>query len=59
MSDYFEELFNVENEREEIGESLKVEGPVKGIEAEEVRETLKGIKNSKAPGISEINVDIC
>ena len=36
-----------------------MEGPVKGIEAEEVRETLGGMKNNKVPGISEINVDIC
>ena len=58
MVDYLEELFNVENEREEIGESLKVEGPVKGIESEEEREALRGMKNNKAPGISKINIDM-
>ena len=30
----------------------------KGIEVEEVREAMNGRKNNKAPGASEVNIDM-
>ena len=36
----------------------KVEGPEKGIEVEEVREAMSGMKSNKAPGVSEVSIDM-
>ena len=36
----------------------KVEGPEKGIEVEEVREAMSGMKSNKAPGFSEVSIDM-
>ena len=48
-AEYFEELLIVETKREELIEVYKVEGPEKGIEVEEVREAMSGMKSNKAP----------
>ena len=57
-AEYFEELLNVENKREELLEIYKVEGPEKGIEVEEVREAMSGMKSNKAPGVSKVSIDM-
>ena len=57
-AEYFEELLNVENKREELTEMYKVEGPEKGIEVKEVREAMSGMKSNKAPGVSEVSIDM-
>ena len=46
-AEYFEELLNVESKREELIEMYKMEGPEKGIEVEEVREAMSGMKSNK------------
>ena len=51
-------LFSAENKREELTEMYKVEGPEKGIEVEEVREAMSGMKSNKAPGVSEVGIDM-
>ena len=56
--EYFEKLFNVENKGEELIEMFKVEGPEKGIEVDEVREAMSGMKSDKAPGVSEVSIDM-
>ena len=36
----------------------KVERPEKGIEVKEVREAMSGMKINKAPGVSEVSIDM-
>ena len=36
----------------------KVKGPEKGIEVEEVRKAMSGMKSNKAPGVSEFSIDM-
>ena len=55
-AEYFEELLNVENTREELTEMYK--GPEKGIEVEKVRKAMSGMKSNKAPGVSEVSIDM-
>ena len=55
---YFEELLNVKNKREDLIEIYKAEGPEKGIEVEEVRGAMSGMTSNKAPGVSEVNIDM-
>ena len=57
-AEYFEELLTVKNKREEITEMYKVEGPEKGIEVEQMREAMSGMKSNKAPGVSEVSIDM-
>ena len=57
-AEYFEELLTVKNKREEITEMYKVEGPEKGIEVEQMREAMTGMKSNKAPGVSEVSIDM-
>ena len=57
-AEYFEELLNVENKRELLTEMYKLEGPEKWIEVEEVREAMSGMKSNKAPGVSEVSIDM-
>ena len=47
--EYFEQLLNTENEREELGEVQKVEGPVMEVQDAEVNQTLSKMKNGKSP----------
>ena len=56
--EYFEQLLNTENEREELGEVQKVEGPVIEIQEAEVRRALSKMKNGKAPGPSEFQIEM-
>ena len=53
-AEYFEELLNVENKREELIEIHKVEGPGKEIEVEEVRGSMSGMKSNKPPGVAKL-----
>ena len=46
--EYFEELLNEENVREEIEDSAPVEGPVYAIAEEEVKRAISKMKNGKA-----------
>ena len=56
--EYFEHLLNTENEREDLGEVQKVEGPVLEIQEAEVKRSLSKMKNGKAPGPSEFQVEM-
>ena len=55
---YFEELLNVENEREEMADVSRVEGSEKELELQEIREAMKRMKNNRAPGVSEVSIDM-
>ena len=57
-AEYFEELLNVENKREELTEMYKVEGPEKWIEVKEVREVMSGMESNKALEVSEVSIDM-
>ena len=57
-AEYFEELLTVKNKREEITEMYEVEGPEKGVEVEQMREAMSGMKSNKAPGVSEVSIDM-
>ena len=56
--EYFEELLNVENEREEMADVSQVEGPEKELELQEVREVMKRMKNNRASGVSKVSIDM-
>ena len=56
--EYFEQLLNTENEREELGEAQRVEGPVMEIQNTEVKRALSKMKKGKAPGPSEFQIDM-
>ncbi|XP_063585431.1 uncharacterized protein LOC134762820 [Penaeus indicus] len=55
--EYFRELLNTENERKPLGEIDAVEGPVQNTSTEETVPVIKDMKNSKAPGLSEITAE--
>ena len=46
--EYFSNLLNVENAREQLREVPAVEGPVQGISREEVKKALESMKKRKA-----------
>ena len=54
---YFDELLNEVNEYL-LKEESKVEGPIKAVTEEEVEESLKNMKNGKAPGPSGVTSDL-
>ena len=56
--EYFEQLLNTENEREELGEVQKVEGPVMEIQDAEVTRALSKMKNGKSPGPSDFQIEM-
>ena len=56
--EYFEELLNNENEREELDEVPKVEGPVMELKETEVKRAISKMKNCKAPGPSEFQIEM-
>ena len=56
--EYFEELLNVENEREEMTDVSLVDGTEKELELQEVREAMKRMKNNRTPGVSEVSIDM-
>ena len=56
--EYFEQLLNNENEREVLEEVPKVEGPVMELKGAEVKRALSKMKNCKAPGPSEFQIEM-
>ncbi|XP_064089905.1 uncharacterized protein LOC135203904 [Macrobrachium nipponense] len=55
---YFEQLLNIENEREEMEEAQRVEGPVVKIQDREIKRALSKMKNGKASGPSEFQIEM-
>ncbi len=55
---YFEELLNVENDKDELEEPEQVEGPEMQILRSEVEMAVKHMKNNKAPGPSGITSEM-
>ena len=56
--EYFSNLLNVENAREQLGEVPAVEGPVHEIQREEVKNAIERMKKGKAPGYSGLPIDL-
>ena len=56
--EYFSNLLNVENAREQLGEVLLVERPVQKISREEVKKAIESMKNGKAAGCSGLPIDL-
>lgn len=56
--EYFNQLLNVENDREVLEECPPVEGPVQCVTVEEVSKALKSMKSGKAAGASGVAVDL-
>ena len=56
--EYFNNLLNEENEREEMEEVIPVEGPIPIVTRLEVAEALKKMKKGKAAGCSGFEVDL-
>ena len=56
--EYFSNLLNVENAREQLGEVPAVEGPVHEISREEVKNAIKRMKKGKSPGCSGLPIDL-
>ena len=57
-AEYFEELLNVENERGQLQVVDPVENPVLEITKEEVERAVRKMKSNKAPGVSEVSIDM-
>ena len=55
--EYFEELLNTENTRDELEVAEQVEGPEMNIQKEEVEAALKAMKRGKAAGPTEIQAE--
>ena len=55
--EYFSNLLNVENAREQRGEVPAVEGPVHDISREEVKNAIESMKKGKAAGCSGLPID--
>ena len=56
--EYFSNLLNVENAREQFGEVPAVEGPVHEISREEVKNAIERMKKGKAPECSGLLIDL-
>ena len=56
--EYFSNLLNVENAREQLGEVPAVEGPVQEISREEVKKAIESMKKGKAAGCSGLPIDL-
>ena len=56
--EYFSNLLNVENVREQLGEVPAVEGPVHEISREEVKNAIERMKKGKAAGCSGLPIDL-
>ena len=56
--EYFEQLLNVENERETLHQVRPTEGPTQNITAAEIKTALKKMKKGKATGCSEVSIDM-
>jgi exonuclease III len=55
---YFEQLMNVENERVRDEECERAEGPINEISMNEVVMALRGMKDGKASGPSEVSAEM-
>ena len=55
--EYFKELLNGENERDELEKVEVVSGPVEEFSEEEVKKAVKEMKTWEAPGPSGISAD--
>jgi len=55
---YFSLLLNTKNERKELEEADKIEGPIPQITREEVKKQLEKMKNGKAAGPDEFPIEI-
>ena len=55
--EYFSNLLNVENAREQLWEVPTVEGPVQEIR-EEVKKAIESVKKGKAAGCSGLPIDL-
>ena len=56
--EYFDNLLNVENTREQLEEMAEVEGPIKLVTRKEVKEAIGNTKSGKAAGCSGLGVDL-
>ena len=56
--EYFSNLLNVENAREQLGEVSAVEGPIQEISREEVKKAIESMKKGKAAGCSGLPIDL-
>ena len=56
--EYFNNLLNVENVREQIGEAPAIEGPVREISREEVKNATERMERGKAAGCSVLPIDL-
>ena len=56
--EYFSNLLNVENAREQLGEVAAVEGLVQEISREEVKKAIESMKKGKAAGCSGLPIDL-
>ena len=57
-AEYFEKLLNVKNEREPLQVVDPVENSVLEITKEEVERAVRKMKSNKAPGVSEVSIDM-
>jgi len=55
---YFSNVLNVENAREQLGEVPAVEGPVQEISIEEMKKAIERIKKGTASGWSGLPIDL-
>ena len=56
--EYFNNLLNVENAREPLGEVQAKEGPVQEISWEEVKKAIESTKKGEAAGCSGLPIDL-
>ena len=56
--EYFSNLLNVENAREQLGDVPALEGPVQKISRKEVKKAIESMKQGKAAGSSGLPIDL-
>ena len=56
--EYFNNLLNVENDKEQLAKPPAVEGPVLEISRKEVKKAIQSIKKRKAAGFSGLPIDL-
>ena len=56
--EYFSNLLNLENAREQLGEVPTVEGPVQEVLREEVKKATESMKKRNAAGCSRLPTDL-
>jgi exonuclease III len=55
---YFDNLLNTENPRDELAEAEQIQGPIEEISTSEVEHQLERMKNNKATGPDELPIDL-